>query len=51
MLAIAVRYVTVQLSLPSHRVSPAVAADGHEAAVHPELTTARPCPMLSYVHT
>jgi hypothetical protein len=28
-------HVAVQLSLPSHRVSPAVAADGHEAAVHP----------------
>ncbi len=32
--------VAVQLSLPGHRVSAAVAADEHEAAVHPELKTA-----------
>jgi amino acid transporter len=33
-------YVAVQLSLPSHRVSAAVAADEREAAVQPELKTA-----------
>jgi amino acid transporter len=33
-------YVAVQLSLPSHRVAAAVAADEHEAAVQPELKTA-----------
>jgi amino acid transporter len=32
--------VAVKLSLPGHRVSAAVAADEHEAAVHPELKTA-----------
>ena len=33
-------YVAVQLSLPRHRVSAAVAADEREAAVQPELKTA-----------
>jgi hypothetical protein len=33
-------YVAVQFSLPSHRVSAAVAADEREAAVQPELKTA-----------
>jgi amino acid transporter len=32
--------LAVQLSLPGHRVSAAVAADEHEVAVHPELKTA-----------
>ena len=33
-------YVAVRLSLPSHRVAAAVAADEHEVAVQPELKTA-----------
>jgi amino acid transporter len=39
-LSLVICSVAVQLSLPSHRVSAAVAADEHEAAVHPELKTA-----------
>ncbi|HEX5347653.1 MAG TPA: APC family permease [Pseudonocardiaceae bacterium] len=33
-------YVAVRLSLPSHRVAAAVAADEHEVAIQPELKTA-----------